>query len=689
MSKAALLYDNFTTTSGKWYSTSPLTGVVSGGLMRIQPTPNYDYVAANFPVDLTGSYLSFKLVQNVVFGLGSNQISFTAQVDGSNLVEFVIQGGRDYTDNANVTMRERVSGVNYDTSFTYDPAVHVWFRLREASGSIFWETSVDGSTWTVRRSKSAVLDLSSVEVRFQGGYWDAEAGTSFATIDDFNLFDGQPPLNALLFSDEFDTADPAMWFLDGPTVSGGRLRIEPTSSYPYAISVESWNLTNSSFLIQLYSNGSGATVTSEFGARIDSSNGLRFIIPGTTAEPLIMREQVAGVNSDVSIPFVPSAHKWFRVRHGSGQIFWEVSRDGASWNVVRSKVSALAVTAMFCMVSSGFYGSESSPGVTVFDNLNVPNVQRVREIGWYVGSAYQMGGVKSGTVQQKVFFKDADWLWNPIPANPVLDDDSAAIVAELSTGMHPANTWDYGVTLVKPAQVSSSTPRYEFQLDYSPEWGPSPVAGFQVPIPDGTIIAPGSDGHLAVMDPVSRKVFSFWQAYKVGSVWRASWGGIAEWDGNGRDYVGNATATELSRLSAVVLLNEIEAGEIPHALFFASNMAGPEFRFPASKSDGDNMSGAPITIPEGARVQLDPSINLADIPGITPGELAVGRALQRFGAYCGDKGGSRMGFIFEFDGVPPSPGAAYLSAGFGWDYFDMTNIPWGSLRVLKNWDGSA
>lgn len=689
MAKSALLYDTFAATSGKWYSTNAATGVLSGGLMRIKPTSGYDYVGSSNAVDFTDSYLSFKLVQNSVLGLGSNSMTLTAKVDATNWVEFVINGGRTYANNATVTMRERVAGVDSDTTFRYDPAVHIWFRLRESDGTLFWETSVDGVTWTVRRSKTTTLTLTSVEVLMVGGFWAAEAGTTFATIDDFNLFAGPPPLKASVFTDEFNTVDPVLWYMDGPSVSGGRLNIVPSTGYRYALSSESWNLTDDHFLVQLVENATGLTVTSEFTARLDASNGFQFIIPGNATEPLILREKVAGVNSDVNVPFKPSLYKWFRLRHGSGQIHWEVSRDGATWSILRSKTSVLSVTAMFCMISVGYYGVEPSPGTARFDNLNVPNLQRLREIGWYVGTALPFGGVESGTVQQKVFFEDADWIWEPIPASPVLDTNSAAIVAELSTGMTSAGTWDYGVKIVKPSDITPSTPRYVFQLDYDPEWGPSPLGTMQVPMPDGVVIPPGSDGHLVVMDEAAGKVFSFWQAYKDGSVWRASWGGVSDFDGDGRDYAGNATGSSLSRLAAVVLLNEIAAGEIPHALFFATNMASPAFKYPAQKSDGINMTGAANPLWEGARVQLDPSINLAAIPGITPAELTIGRALQRYGAYCGDNGGTRIGLILEFEGVAPAPGPTYIASGLEWDYFDMTHIPWESLRVLKNWDGSA
>jgi hypothetical protein len=37
-------------------------------------------------------------------------------------------------------------------SLTYSAALHTWLRIREAGATLFWETSGDGHTWTVRRT---------------------------------------------------------------------------------------------------------------------------------------------------------------------------------------------------------------------------------------------------------------------------------------------------------------------------------------------------------------------------------------------------------------------------------------------------------------------------------------------------------------------------------------------------------
>ena len=123
---------------------------------------------------------------------------------------------------------------------------------------------------------------------------------------------------------------------------------------------------------------------------------------------------------------------------------------------------------------------------------------------------------------------------------------------------------------------------------------------------------------------------------------------------------------------------------INHALVFSTSIAGSSFVGPAIKSDGTNIAAVATPIPEGYRIQLDPSINVDAIPGITPAEKVIAKTLQTYGAYVVDQGSATMAFAFEAvpDATATNPGAAYTSAGLTWDYFDMANIPWSQLRVL-------
>ncbi|TXI49917.1 MAG: hypothetical protein E6Q57_07250 [Mycobacterium sp.] len=293
--------------------------------------------------------------------------------------------------------------------------------------------------------------------------------------------------------------------------------------------------------------------------------------------------------------------------------------------------------------------------------------------------------------QTSSYFPAADWLNKPIASNAATAANSATWVGYLSAPgqQHIADLYNYGVTIVPASAVTASTPRYDVAM--SQPWGADPFGSNTVPIPKGTVPPPGFDGQIAVVDTASGQVFGIWQAKYNSSTntWSGSWGGMTPINGNGIDTSGSATAAGISRLAGVVTAAELSAAVanntgVNHALVFSSDIAGPGFVGPAIKSDGTNIAGVATPMPEGYRVQLDPSINVDALPGLTPGEKVIAKTLQTYGAYIVDRGSARMAFAFEtLPGATSSnPGAAYTSAGFSWDYYDMAHIPWSSLRVL-------
>lgn len=289
------------------------------------------------------------------------------------------------------------------------------------------------------------------------------------------------------------------------------------------------------------------------------------------------------------------------------------------------------------------------------------------------------------------YFGGADWLWNPIGANPVVDANSATWVSYLSAtnAQRVANLYEYSVAMVSASEITSSTPRYDVTL--TQPWGSDPFGSTTVPIPAGTKIPPGSDGHLAILDPTTGTAYGIWQASYNSSTdtWSGSWGGMTDLNGDGIDETGSATAAAIARYAGVVTADEFAAAVaantgLNHALAFSTDLAGPDFVYPAIKSDGQNWAGVATPIPEGYRIQLDPSLDIDAIPGITAGEKVIAKTLQTHGAYVVDQGGARMAFAFELvdDATYSSPGSVWTNAGFSWDYYDMNKIPWSSLRVL-------
>ncbi len=275
-----------------------------------------------------------------------------------------------------------------------------------------------------------------------------------------------------------------------------------------------------------------------------------------------------------------------------------------------------------------------------------------------------------------------------IPRTVVVDPRSNAMVSRVTRDAQLyANLVAYGVPIYT---ASSSTPSVPVDCLMAPAWGPCPFSGRTFRIPSEARPSTGSDGALVVTDPVSGTSAEFWQATPGRDRWTTSWGTVNDLAGSGwSSGPGSSTGAGASRLGGVVRVDEVTAGQIPHALVLQSdNVCRGEVRAPATKTDGD--SDRADCIPEGSRLQLDPSVDVAQLPGANRAEKAVARALQLYGGYVIDKGGAALSVSFEVarDAKDNDPGAAYRAAGMGWDYYGLAHVPWGRLRVLQKWDGS-
>ena len=136
--------------SGTWVS-GGTTPIETGGKLRI-------YCNTNYAGALTGPWLYFRdteasweMVTLANGATATSECYFKGSIDSSvagtyigwllNLKTGVLRANNavSYTDSGGVDI-------------TWNATTHRWLRLRETSGTVYWETSPDGETWTVRRS---------------------------------------------------------------------------------------------------------------------------------------------------------------------------------------------------------------------------------------------------------------------------------------------------------------------------------------------------------------------------------------------------------------------------------------------------------------------------------------------------------------------------------------------------------
>jgi hypothetical protein len=89
--------------------------------------------------------------------------------------------------------------------------------------------------------------------------------------------------------------------------------------------------------------------------------------------------KVAGTLSHPhSVPYVPTRHRWLRLREQGGTTYWETSPDGQAWEVLYSQANPFVLTAVTPEIGAGIWTATPSPGTAIFDNYNVSDTPRAR-----------------------------------------------------------------------------------------------------------------------------------------------------------------------------------------------------------------------------------------------------------------------------------------------------------------------
>lgn len=175
--------------TAKWTYSSLVTE--SGGLLRIpantDPRGSYEQVRSVATSDLRGSSATVR-VTRVPDGASSEVwLDLAQSTDNSSKVSIIYTGGI-------IQFRESVQGRTDVTNLTYSATSHAWWRIREAAGVTYWETSPDGSAWTVRKQKPTAAFASDIRVSLRAGqYSSPSVAPGEATFDSFNAGSILPP----------------------------------------------------------------------------------------------------------------------------------------------------------------------------------------------------------------------------------------------------------------------------------------------------------------------------------------------------------------------------------------------------------------------------------------------------------------------------------------------------------------
>jgi hypothetical protein len=298
------------------------------------------------------------------------------------------------------------------------------------------------------------------------------------------------------------------------------------------------------------------------------------------------------------------------------------------------------------------------------------------------------------------FFSPTSFWNEPLAAGAALDPSSAGyvgvfdaqITAEEQTKHGPwINTISYSVPIY---QVPGSQPTVQVVLENTRSASGLRSAWSAVPLPPEAHPAAGTDGHLVVWQPSTDRLWEFWRLVHDVRGWHASWGGAMQkvssnpgvygpeaWPGADRSW--GASASSLSIAGGLITLEDLRLGQINHALAMAApNVRAGVYASPAQRTDGT--SSELLSLPEGAHLRLDPTLDLASLhlPRLT---LMIAEAAQRYGIFIRD----RASYVTSFYAQDPTPTGSNPYAG-STGYFEglypnqvLSSFPWNRLEVLK------
>ncbi|MFH1074083.1 MAG: hypothetical protein V1752_03245 [Candidatus Firestonebacteria bacterium] len=274
--------------------------------------------------------------------------------------------------------------------------------------------------------------------------------------------------------------------------------------------------------------------------------------------------------------------------------------------------------------------------------------------------------------------------WNTVVSkNPKIDPNSKKMIADLFlTNSYP----DQPAGKLGASIRKWSIPVYEVE-DKKVKWSKINYSLFhkfchpqflikKAPIPTGALPDPEGDSHMTIMNKSKTKCWDFWSLKKFNGKWLARSGREFDLKGKGvlKPGEGACRAAGFPLIAGLIRPEEIKQGKIEHALVFGYNRPKRGvYVYPASNTDGTSTRAG--AIPEGARLQLDPALDLDKLK-LKPAAKIIAKALQEYGMYLGDSSGGFAVYGEVF------PGKKSKWEGI-LDNFDLFNIPTEKFRVLK------
>lgn len=189
----ATLVDNFKSTSldtTKWtkFEAGSATLTQTNGIIKVAypasstSSTDGDITSAS-TYNLTSSYLYMHVLAVPSSGTSANA-EMRIYTNSSNWFRWVYEAGTVYAQ------RRVAASTTSVASFSYNAALHSWWKIQESGGVITWYTSSNGVTWDSKATYSHSMTITAMTVLLAGTCFQNETNPGTFYFDDFN----SPPM---------------------------------------------------------------------------------------------------------------------------------------------------------------------------------------------------------------------------------------------------------------------------------------------------------------------------------------------------------------------------------------------------------------------------------------------------------------------------------------------------------------
>jgi hypothetical protein len=233
----------------------------------------------------------------------------------------------------------------------------------------------------------------------------------------------------------------------------------------------------------------------------------------------------------------------------------------------------------------------------------------------------------------------ANNIWNtPIQNLPVLSNSGAMVTTiGAGTGLHAdfgAGLWDGGPIGIPFVAVAGSQTKYPATFLYADESDAGPYAvPLNAPIEGGSSAT--GDRHAIAIDTTNCILYELYNAYPQSSSWSADSGAVYDLKSNALRPAGwtSADAAGLPILPGLVTYDEVQSGEIRHAIRFTAPQSRHAYVWPA-RHYASSLTGTQYPR-MGERFRLKATFDISSYPSDVQ---VILRAMKKYGLILADNG---------------------------------------------------